>query len=197
MYLNEAFKSFKVVTPASSNVIPLSTAKAHLRVTTSDEDTLITSLILASTKMAENYTNSYFINTTVRMNFDTFPSSMLRLYGGEISSLTNIKYYDASNTLQTLSASKYTVNLDAKPCVAYYGNLAEVPSVYDRTDAVQVNYVAGYGASADDVPTPIKQAILMIIATLYEGRQDFITGTIVSEIPKTSEYLLEPYRIIY
>ena len=80
---NTPIKSLKVVTAATSNPIAQSEAKDHLRVTTSDEDSYITNLITAATQMAQNYTNSYFIDTTLRMDFSYFPANELRLYGGQ------------------------------------------------------------------------------------------------------------------
>ena len=189
-------KSLKVVTAAASNPIAQSEAKDHLRVTTSDEDTYISNLITAATQMAQNYTNSYFINTTLRMHLSYFPDKEIRLYGGRINSLSSVKYYNDSNALTIWSADNYNVNLDAEPCLVYYGDDSNTPEVYDRTDAVQINYVSGYGSSSSDVPMSIRQAILMIIGHLFENRQDVVFGN-PSLMPKASEWLLEPYRIVY
>ena len=66
-------KSFKVISfPADISVVSLSDAKDHLRVGNSDDDTLITNLILAATQAAQNYTNRFFINHTLRMDCDTW-----------------------------------------------------------------------------------------------------------------------------
>lgn len=193
---NTPIKSLKVVTAATSNPIAQSEAKDHLRVTTSDEDSYITNLITAATQMAQNYTNSYFIDTTLRMDFSYFPANELRLYGGKINSLTHVKYYDSDDSLTTWASSNYSVNLNAEPCLVYYGGTASVPSIYDRTDAVQVTYVSGYGSSASDVPMAIRQAILILIGHFYENRQEVVYGS-PKVMPKASEWLLDPYRIVY
>jgi len=59
---------------------------------------------------------------------------------------------------------------------------------------VTVEYTAGYGAAAD-VPMPIRQAIQIIAADLYERRVETITGTIVSKAGLT-DLLLTPYRVV-
>ena len=63
------------------------------------------------------------------------------------------------------------------------------PNVYERADAIEIKFKAGYGTGAGDVPEAIKTAILLIIGFMYEKREDT-----VSRLPKASEYLLDPYR---
>ena len=193
---NTPIKSLKVVTAATSNPIAQSEAKEHLRVTTSDEDSYITNLITAATQMAENYTNSYFIDTTLRMDFSYFPPGEFRLYGGRINSLTHIKYYDSDNSLTTWAADNYNVNLNAEPCLVTYSSTSTVPNIYLRSDSVQATYVSGYGSSASDVPMSIRQAILILIGHFYENRQEVVYGS-PKVMPKASEWLLDPYRIVY
>jgi hypothetical protein len=60
-------------------------------------------------------------------------------------------------------------------------------------NALQLNFTCGY-TNAAAVPSPIKQAMYLIIGHLYENRQDVVTGTQVHQIPDSSKYLLEPYR---
>jgi uncharacterized phiE125 gp8 family phage protein len=44
-----------------------------------------------------------------------------------------------------------------------------------------------------DCPSPIKSAIKLIMAHLYEHREDVVVGASVAELPQASEYLLAPY----
>lgn len=190
-------KSVVITSAAASEPITLTEAKTQLRVTDSNSDTEITSMITAAREMCESFTNSHFINTTLRMAFSYFPSTEIRLYGGRISSVTNVKYYDSDNSIQTWASSNYSVNTDAEPCLIFYGSTATFPSIYTgRSDAIQVNYISGYGSSASDVPMSIKQACLMTITHLFENRQNVVFGT-PNKMPMASEWLLEPYKITY
>jgi uncharacterized phiE125 gp8 family phage protein len=56
--------------------------------------------------------------------------------------------------------------------------------------ALQVDYLAGYGDSGDDVPPLIQHAILMLTAALYENRGD-MTG----ELPAAAYSIITPYRL--
>ena len=46
------------------------------------------------------------------------------------------------------------------------------------------------------VPTPIRQAMLVLIGHLYENRELTITGTMISYVPVSYEALLSPYQVL-
>ncbi|WP_173934299.1 head-tail connector protein [Chelativorans sp. Marseille-P2723] len=63
------------------------------------------------------------------------------------------------------------------------------PSVYRRCDAVSITFTAGYGAT-EDIPEPIRQAILLIVQRLFDG-----AGTEVdAAIDRAVHALISPYR---
>ena len=68
--------------------------------------------------------------------------------------------------------------------------MISTPELYNRSDAIEIQFTCGYGASSSDVPDAIKQAILLIVGKMYELREDS-----VSRLPRASEYILDPYRI--
>jgi len=59
------------------------------------------------------------------------------------------------------------------------------------TSPIAITYISGYG-TPEDVPMPIKQAILILVADYYENRESYIVGQTPSHI-KTVEALLGPY----
>jgi hypothetical protein len=69
------------------------------------------------------------------------------------------------------------------------------PSTYVRPDAVTVTYVAGWTAAAS-VPACLRAWCLQAVATLYENREQTITGTIAAELPREfCAGLLDPERM--
>lgn len=92
--------------------------------------------------------------------------------------------------MQTLSPSSWEADIYGNPARF---RLKTVPQVYDRMNALQVNFTCGY-ANAASVPQDIKAAMYFILGHIYENRQDVVTGTQVNEMPKASVYLLESYR---
>ena len=118
-----------------------------------------------------------------------------RLYKSPVSSLTHIKYYDSTDTLQTLAASNYILDNASKPArigVAVGGTL---PNLSDRINAVEVKYTVGYGTASTDVPEGIRTAIILTVGNWYENRQTVITGRTATELTLSSQYLLDQYKI--
>tara|TARA_R100001443_G_scaffold117452_1_gene142999 strand:+ start:8072 stop:8728 length:657 start_codon:yes stop_codon:yes gene_type:complete len=206
-------------TSTYTDLIPLATAKSFLRVTNTAEDTLITTMIGAAVEVAQNYTNSRFLETQYTMYMETWDDvyvsnhyttslsngtylttggfvgkdglNQIVLPYAPLDSITHIKYYDSSNTQITWTENTdYSVHtfINQKGFVEIQKSIS-FPTVYDRADAIEIKFKAGYGTGASDVPEAIKSAILLIIGFMYEKREDS-----VSRLPKASEYLLDPYR---
>ena len=70
-----------------------------------------------------------------------------------------------------------------------------MPNVADRINAVQVKYTVGYGTASTDVPEGIRTAIILTVGNWYENRQSVITGRTATELPLSSQYLLDQYKI--
>ena len=141
------------------------------------------------------------VNTTWRVKLDEWPcdedgDAEIELPRPPLVSVSSITYLDTANTSQTLSSSHYTVDSHNEPgrIVPSYNSIW--PEVLDHVNAITVTYVAGYGATAADVPQAIKQAILLCVGDLYEQREMTITGTIVNVLP-TVRALLNPFQWRY
>ena len=184
--------NYRLVTTPATEPLTLNEVKLFLRVDDTTEDDFITSLITAARGLVEGHTWMPLISQTWAMQFDKDELNLLvwNINKAPLISVSSITYYDSDNNIQTLAASSYEVDIYGSPARF---RIKTMPSVYDRMNALQLNFVCGY-ANAAAVPQPIKQALYMIIGHLYENRQDVITGTQVNEIPMASEYLLQPYR---
>ena len=184
--------NYRLVTAPATEPLTLNEVKLFLRVDDTTEDDLITSLITAARGLVEGHTWMPLISQIWAMQFDKDELNLLvwNINKAPLISVSSITYYDSDNNIQTLAASSYEVDIYGSPARF---RIKTMPSVYDRMNALQLNFVCGY-ANAAAVPQPIKQALYMIIGHLYENRQDVITGTQVNEIPMASEYLLQPYR---
>lgn len=153
-------------------VEPLSTSetKTFLKVDSSDEDTLIDTLIKASRQLIEREYDVALITQTLDFKFDDFPiiehcnpdGAIIPLVR-PIQSVTYIKYNDTDGNEQTWSSSLYTVDADdqreqARIVPAYD---EEYPETRIEINAVTVRAVCGYGDAATDIPENIKLAMLM------------------------------------
>jgi uncharacterized phiE125 gp8 family phage protein len=62
------------------------------------------------------------------------------------------------------------------------------------TNGIEIAFTAGFGLSADDVPMPIRQAVLLLVAHWYEAREPVRFGEDASTVPLTAASLMQPYR---
>ena len=188
------YRSLKVDTAATTPVFTTAEAKAVLKVDVSDDDTGIDNLVAAATESCQIYTNQYFINTVVTQYSDNW-DSFYTLYKSPVVSITHVKYYDTDDSLQTLASSNYILDNTSKPArigIAVDGSL---PNLADRINAVEVKYTVGYGTASTDVPEGIRTAIILTVGNWYENRQTVITGRTATELPLSSQYLLDQYKI--
>lgn len=113
-----------------------------------------------------------------------------------LQSVTHVKYYDTAGSLITMVAgTEYFVDVPQSRITLPYG-VSWPPTSYPRSQAVEVQYIAGYGDSADDVPPALRAAVKLMVGTLYEHREGIVVGTSAQELPQAVDFLLNPFRIL-
>lgn len=194
--------------------VTLDEVKAWLAISGTAEDTMLTSMIKTARIMVENYLNRTLTNTTWKLVKDEFPrrggssefyegeftpsvdyQAEANFYGinadelylpmGDVSAVSSVKYYDTADALQTLSTDIYFLNLNK---LSLKQNQSWLNHGLRDTSAVEVTYVAGYGALASNVPEDIRTAVLMTVGALYDSRG-------CSGMPKTACLMLVPYML--
>lgn len=180
-------------TDAATEPVTTAEAKAHLRVTTSTDDTLIDSLVKAARQMAENELGRALITQTWTRTLDEFPDA-IRLYYPPIISVTSLKYYDTAGVQQTLDPSLYSVDLKSEPGYVVPAYNTCWPATLCTINAVECVYTAGYGAAAA-VPQSIKNWMLLQVGHLYENREASMPGITITPMPFIGG-LLDQYRVM-
>lgn len=187
--------------------VTLSEAKAFLRVDGTDDDTLITSLIVTARRACEEYTKRAFITQTWKLVLDQFGSrdpdacipagfsvgptpylvdgrQAIQLSRQPIQSITSIKTTGTANTQATVASATYTLDQSGGRVLLNDGY--SWPTDLRADAAVEITTVNGYGADGGTVPDPIKQAILQYAGAMYASRQ-------CGSMPDGCKDLLAPY----
>lgn len=174
-------QSYSVITEPTSEPITLEQAKLNLRVTNNLEDDLITSIIVAARKWVEGFTWRPLMTQTIQANFDKIDVQSVDILINKfpIQSITSVKYINASGVEITMSAgTDYDVDLISPiPRI----RLTAIPDMKDSLNAFKIRFVAGY-ASAELVPSNYKQAMYLIITSLYDNRNQVSTQNAI-ELP--------------
>ncbi len=176
--------------------VSLDEAKAHLRLSGDADNAFLTRAVQAAREYLEGICWRAFINQTWDLVCDEFPEDTLELAKGRLSSVTSVTYVDTAGATQTLATTEYQVDTKREP-----GRIAPAyekswPSTRAQFNAVTVRFVAGYGASPESVPAAIRQAILILVAAMYENREPEVIGTISAEVRFSAHHLVAPYRLV-
>lgn len=169
------------VIEAPGDVISLAAIKQHLNVEHTADDALIANYLKAAVSFVENYTNRKLGTQTVRIALDRFPTGRILLPFGKITAVKKVVYADSPTTTATLygptgdtPGTDYQESLldDSNSFLApAYGS--SWPSVTGVVDAVQIDYVCGFGTDGDSPPTlpeELLSAVRVMTADLYERR---------------------------
>jgi hypothetical protein len=173
-------------------------AKQHLRVDIDDDDDLIYALVGAARETVEGWTARSLITTAWRLTLDGFvprdrqyrpagsiperyylyPSSWpVVLPRADVIAVTAITYVDVDGTTRTLDPSAYQVVTGAPGFVLPAYGLSW-PSTRYQPESVTIDFTAGYGDTAADVPNVAKSAIKLLLGHLYENREATVTSSI-------------------
>jgi uncharacterized phiE125 gp8 family phage protein len=161
----------RLLTAPSVEPVTLSEAKRHANVVASDDDTLITALIVAARELVEQDTSRALINQTWELELDDWWTDAVEVPRPPLSSVTHVKYYDANGVLQTVASTNYHVDTRRQPGVIWWDADYTLPTLSDEANPVIVTYVAGYGSAASAVPGRAKQAILLLVGHWYRHRE--------------------------
>jgi len=182
----------KLITDLATEPVSTAQMKQWLNIddACTEFDTMIAAMIPAARKMVENLTGFKLGEATFDISFTGFDVELWLEVGG-VTTVSSLKYYDGTNVLQTISATNYLTQLVEFPYMIYPAYNYTYPVTYDRWNAVIVNVTTG----ATAYPAPLLTALKMMVGHWFENRQDVVTGHSANEIPKTSGYLIDIYKL--
>lgn len=155
--------------------------------------------ILAATEYAETFTDRAFIERDYTLWLPGFPGPSVILPRAPVlaGGVTEIRYRVQIGVDPFVVLSPSTYYLLPSP-VPKGGQACVIPiplgSVWPYAEEVEIDFTAGYGDAADEVPASIKKAIAMLAGELYAQRKNAIVGTISTPAKFSAESLLGPYR---
>ena len=175
--------------------ISLTDAKIHLRVDNDAEDTLIQSLITAARVHIEVSLSIAMIRQNWLWLLDAWPARRaLPLPLRPVSAITSVRVIDAGGTAQTLPADAYLLDGRGNPARLVASKTGAWPKPGQVAYGIEISLEAGYGAATGDVPQPLRQALLLLVAHWFEQREPVEAGQEAVSLPDTVAALLAPYR---
>ncbi|HFB54376.1 MAG TPA: hypothetical protein ENJ46_00510 [Hellea balneolensis] len=178
------------LSPPAVEPVDLAYAKTFLRVDTPDEDTLITDMISTARAQVENIIGRTLIKRGFLYRGDTPSSTCVSLPRPPLISVTRLSLISEQGMITDILPENYIVNTRNEP-----GEIQLVAGTHwsdhqTQNIGIEIEFFAGYGETATDIPLPIKQAILLLLAQNFEHRDAVDKPT----LPLMVDALLMPYR---
>jgi uncharacterized phiE125 gp8 family phage protein len=156
----------------TSEPVSLTDMKNYLRVTVSNDDTLISSMISGARELVEAFTGRSYVPKGFIQVLDAFPyfadtvlsqnsmppsyyalprysttlwnySQMIKLLVSPLIAITDFDYIDVNGDLQTLNADQYIVDSINEPARIFPATGTYWPPVLYVPNAVQIHFTAG------------------------------------------------------
>lgn len=174
--------------------ITLDEAKAHCRVDGDAEDTLISSLILAARLHVEQALSLALIQQRWSLFLDAWPAkAWVELPLAPLVSIDAVRLYSPSGTSVTLEPTLFFADTASRRPRLVRTGTQSWPLPGRSANGIEIAFTTGYGTTPDDVPAPLKQAIKLLIAHWYEGREPVRYDDDANLVPLTVASLMQPY----
>lgn len=178
------------LTEPAAEPVTAAEAKAQLDITDTDDDVMIGTFISAARRRVEDYCQRPFVSATWAVLYDgALPGGdcPLTVPLADVAEITEVSYRGADGTAQIWAMSG-NWSFDAErqeitPVAAWPGGTH-----------LRIAATAGNDDSPLDIPAPVKVAILMFVADMYENREAGNDMGKAYEINPRATQLLDPYR---
>jgi uncharacterized phiE125 gp8 family phage protein len=187
----------KIITAPAVEPVLIADTKEHLRVDSgfTDDDGYITGLIKVAREYVENFCSLQLIDQTWEAYYPGWPFGQIELPFYPVKSVESVEYTDIDGNETTFSDTLYSVDLVSEISRIVLNDGESYPSVtLAKVNPIKITVICGYGAAGSAVPGPICQAIKILVADMYENREQTLVGSIQSEFPAVSR-LLSNYRM--
>ena len=141
--------------------ITLDEAKAFLRITYEEDDQMLLNMISSAALSFQNYTSRALVYQTWEVVFRQLARISVNLPVKPVVSISKISLVALDGSVVDYSLKNIDLNCEASEIIF---------NVYPYGYLIKIAYVAGYGLSANDIPSDIKTTILNHVAAMYESR---------------------------
>ena len=147
------------------------------------------------------------VTQTLRLAFDRWPEEaagpwssgprIIELARPPVQSIAAVTVYDEDDQAMVVDTDVYRLangSNDRARLVLRQGQ--SWPTGVRATDAVEIDYLAGYGDAGTDVPEPIRQGLLALIAFWFEHREGEAWNSVLPSLPIGAASFWRPFRLM-
>ncbi len=183
--------------PITATPVTLSEAKSFLRLSHDAEDPLLQNCLESAVTQVESYLSRILLERNVAIAvvvrrylaggplchvWHTRKRTSLFLPLGPVKKILSVEIVKENGVYRQVMAEDIHFNDLVEPGLLVLNNVEE-------PWGIKIQCRAGYGNRKEDVPAPIRQAILRVTSALYEHRQEAPPA-----LPDLIHDLVSPYR---
>lgn len=162
-----------MLTPPQAEPVPLAEAKAHLRVGHTDEDALIAALIASARRVVEARTGLLLMAQVWTVFRDGWPADgVIGLPLWPVRVVEELAVFGEDDQKAPIDPAHYVVDLASRPARIMLRSSRQWQPPGRRMNGIGIRLQAGYGTAVENVPSPLRQAVLMAVAHWYSHRGD-------------------------
>jgi uncharacterized phiE125 gp8 family phage protein len=202
--------ALRVITPPASEPVSLDLARRHCRIDADYDDDLVAMYVTSARMWAESWLNRALFTQKLRysvtwapppsatplvpqslivfpLNWPPLMKRPIELPRAPAVSVEQITWGPLED-MQVADPGDYTLNLGVEP-----GYVAVKPQLLPRIpqQSMIIDFTAGMSdADPSAIPAPIRNAILLLTAFLYEQR-----GDVTAAMPEAAKMLMWPWRL--
>ena len=200
----------KLLEGPSIDPVSLNQLKAHLRIEDSDparDDDLLRKLRSAINQV-QGFLGRQLIQARYPLFLDSFSDlasstlgerwTSIKMPFAPLKSINAIRYVDLDGETVTLTdpAPTFTVDTNSEPGRLMLAFGKSLPGTRSVSNAVEIDFTCGYGATIDDVPEDICLSICQLVAHYDGNRSAFDGDSQPRAVPETYKSGLWQYRMI-
>ncbi len=189
---NLRFRSVRRIVEPVVEPVSIAEAKVHLRVDAdfSDDDLYIQTLITTARIHVENASDRTLVRSRWQAKLDVFPSWDIELPRPPVMADTVVVEYIPSNAAYSpVAFTDFRTDRDSTPAVIRPQWNGSWPTARGAENDVTISWWAGFGESGQQVPTPARNCILMLIGHWYATREAVSPGG-MNPVPMAVELML-------
>ncbi|PWK75746.1 head-tail connector protein [Aminobacter sp. AP02] len=181
----------RTVAPALEPVT-LVDAKAHLRISHTSEDGLLSGLIRAAREDVERTTGIALIDQTWRLVLDQWPrDNFVMLARHPVRQVLSVTVFGSEGAASVVNPAAYQLDTLSRPARIHFDR---APGRLRTMNGVEIDFRAGFGEAGTEVPDLLKRAMLLLVTHWYEFRTSFGPEDQPVSYPAGYDRLLSSYR---
>ena len=185
--------TYVLITPPAAEALMLAEAKAHLRLDTDDENDLVARLIVVAREHLERTAGLCLMTQHWRLHLDSISEDgVIPIAKGPVQGIESITVYDGDGQPTELGLQGHALDGVRRPARLM---LRHRPTSGRAVNGLEIDFVAGFGATANDVPDTLKRAMLTHVAQMFSCRGVVAIDDQPALIPPGYDRLVGPFLI--